>query len=565
MLVSRHAILRTFFTEEVGERPLQVVSRDADSTFNYKDVSGDKGFSIEKYKDSDRKQGFELRRGSQMRLNVLGIGEKRYEFIWSHHHILMDGWCIGILTKDFFQIYNSLRHGQTVQLKKVYPYSNYIEWLSHIDQEASYLYWREYLSGYDTISSLPKSGVVDEVGYEGQEELISVGSSVSERIRLVCRELAITENTFIQTAWGILLCKYNNTNDVVFGSVVSGRPGEVEGIEEMIGLFINTVPVRIKSLEGIGVGELLKGVQKSFIEGTYHHYTQLAQIQTESKLGKNLFDHIVVFENYPVQEMVEEGIEGEGNKKEISVVSVDVFEQTNYDFSLTVIPGENICFKFMYNGKIYKGSLIKQIGDHLVRIMGQMVKEPDINIREIEYIGEEEKRRLLYEYNETAAEYPRDKTIVEMFEQQVERTPDAVAVVFEERSISYRELNERANQLGDYIRKRYKIKGDDLIGIKLERSEKMIVGILGILKSGGAYVPIDPGYPEERIRYMIEDSKCKVVIDEQELEVFTGSQEKYSKKNPKRLAGPENLAYVIYTSGSTGKPKGVMVEHRECR
>ncbi|MES1250325.1 MAG: condensation domain-containing protein, partial [Chitinophaga rupis] len=286
-LVKRHAVLRTFFTHELGERLLQVVRKEADCEFTCQDVSGDVHFSLAAYKEADRARGFDLHKGSQMRLTVLELGNDTYEFIWSSHHILMDGWCASILIRDYFHLYHSLLQGKAPVLNKVYPYSDYIKWLDTIDKKKTLQYWRDYLSDYDTIAALPKTGEHGQREYQRQSKSFRLEGSLRQAMRRVCGELGITESTFVQTVWGILLGRYNNTDDVVFGSVVSGRPADLEGIEEMIGLFINTIPVRVRVRRAAKISEVLKEIQQQSIEGDGYHYVQLAEVQAESELGRN--------------------------------------------------------------------------------------------------------------------------------------------------------------------------------------------------------------------------------------------------------------------------------------
>jgi natural product biosynthesis luciferase-like monooxygenase protein len=574
-LIARHAVLRTFFTQEIGERLLQVVRKEVSADFNHQDIAGDEHFSIAAYKESDRKKGFDLNRGSQMRLTVLHLGDDTHEFIWSFHHIVMDGWCVGILIREFFQVYNSLIQNKPAALEKVYLYSTYINWLNKITPDESYAYWKNYLSGYDRITTLPKKLVNEKQNYKGEEAIVTIDKEVRNRMRTLCAESGITENTFIQTVWGVLLAKYNNTNDAVFGSVVSGRPAEVEGIEKMIGLFINTIPLRVISKKEISIRQLLKEVQQSSIDGAEHHYVQLAKIQAESELSQGLFDHILMFQNFPVHEMMEQSMDAQSASEKITLLSSEVVEQTNYDFTLIVIPMDTFSIKFKYNANVYNEQVIEGLKRHLLYIIEQAIQDPDILIRELNLVTEEERQKLLVEFNSTDATYPWDKTMLDLFEKQVAKTPDAIAVIFEDTKLSYRELDERSNQLGHYLRTSG-VKEETLVPICMERGMNMLIGLLGILKAGGAYVPVDPQYPAERVAYMLENtgaglvlssrkSKSRITVKQitlidMDADWKTISKEPVSAVHTSLL--PENMAYMIYTSGSTGNPKGVMIEHR---
>lgn len=558
-LVSRHGALRTVFNINVGEKPLQIVKKEVTPVFKYIDILQEPSLSVSDYKRLDRAKGFDLHSGSQMRLTVLDLGSDEYEFIWSHHHILMDGWCMSILINEFLSIYASLVIGSEPRLNRIYPYSDYIKWLSKLDPEKSLGYWKEYLAGNDYLSTLPKLTVKDNEGHQAEESTIILDESLRQAVKKLCGELEVTENTFMQTAWGILLAEYNHTNDVVFGAVVSGRPAEVEGIEEMIGFFINTVPVRVQLEEKETITALLKKIQAASIEMTAHHYTQLADIQVDNF---GVFDHIVAFENYPVQQLIEQSIEDTKHRGGLSLVSSAIFEQTNYDFTLVILPGDKLSIKFKYNKKVYDQEMISRLQKHLIQLIKQIVENPAISFQEINFLSTEEKQTLLYDFNTTAATYPHDQTIINLFEEQVKQTPDHIAVVFENTELTYKQVNELSNQLGDYLRKTHAVKAEDLIGIQLERSDWTIVAILGVLKSGGACVPIDPEYPQERIDYMVADSLCKLVIDEKILGEFKLIKEDFNKENLVAITVANSLAYLIYTSGSTGEPKGVMIEHR---
>jgi amino acid adenylation domain-containing protein/non-ribosomal peptide synthase protein (TIGR01720 family) len=553
-LVARHAVLRTSFTHQYAGRSLQVVSKNVQSEFIYHELTGDTEAQVIAAREADRARGFQLHEGSQMRLTVLNTGADSYELIWSHHHILMDGWCLGLLIKEFFEIYHALVHGKTPELEKAYPYSNYIKWLNGKDQSQSLAYWKTYLAGYETGSYLPKSA--SQPGQQ-QELGFALDAATTQSIKTLCAKLGVTESTFFHVAWGALLSRYNNTNDVVFGSVVSGRPAELEGIENMVGLFINTIPVRINAAIDQSFDAQLKAFQKASVESNDHHYTQLAHIQSTTELGQELFDHILVFENYPVEEMLEKSFEP--NEEGFALVSATTSSTDNFGFTVVVLPGNQINVKFLYDDGQYQQQQVQSMQRHFANIIRRIAQEPSLTVNSLEYITENERYRLLHELNDTVTFYPADKTIVELFEAQVAKAPANVALVFGNKKYTYTELNERSNQLAHYLRENYAIDPGTPVGVQLERSERNVIAMLGVLKAGGAYVPMDPGYPAERTSYMMQDSKLAVVIDNNEMESFTQQHSKYAKHNLPCINKPADVAIVLYTSGSTGKPKGVML------
>ncbi|WP_442591967.1 amino acid adenylation domain-containing protein [Pedobacter sp. AW31-3R] len=559
LLVSRHAILRTFFTHELADETLQVVRKEVEASTNYIDASTEPDFSIKAFRELDRNEAFDLNKVSQTRLTLVKLNSDTYELIWSYHHILMDGWCIRLLIKEFFQIYFSLIAGKTPQLKKVYPYSNYIKWLGNIDQLKSIDYWKTYLADYEGLSTLPKKTPAIPAGKSAFKSVQGqIDPELRTSLKALCSRLEITENIFFQTVWAFLLKIYSGTNDTLFGSVVSGRPAEVTGIEEMLGLFINTIPVRIKFAEGITFEELAKAVSGGFIAGLNHHYTQLAQLQEKRPGVKGLFDHIMVFENYPAQEMARQTADSERN---LSFLSSNIFEQTNYNLTIVIHPEKVITLKFIYNTESYSTEFMEGLHQRFMQLVRVIVSAPGVPLTQQDYLSAAERLQLLETFNDTNAVYPVADTAISLFEKQVLLNPARPAVFSGGLELSYEELNRQANRLTAYLTDVHGIGPGDLAGICLERSEELVISILAVLKTGAAYVPVDPAYPVERINYMQQDSGCKIMIDPAFLVEYTDSSANYSDENPGIHARADDLAYVIYTSGSTGQPKGVMIEH----
>ncbi|TGE11784.1 non-ribosomal peptide synthetase, partial [Hymenobacter elongatus] len=361
-----------------------------------------------------------------------------------------------------------------------------------------------------------------------------------------------------QSAWGVLLGRYAGTQDVVFGTVVSGRPGDLVGVEEMVGLFINTVPVRVQYGAQQAVRELIAQQHQHQLAGQAHHYRQLAEVQAQSALGRQLFDHILVFENLTEHE----GEMGAGDN-ELRLTQSEVNEHTSYDLHITVVPREaSLDFHFTYNAQCYEDFIITGLEAHFKEIVGSFCANVNQQVAAIEYLSAAESTYLLAGLNDTAVDFPADKTIVDMFAAQVALRPQAVALRFGDSTLTYQQLDEASNQLSHYLRQQHDVQLEDRVAIELERGPWMVIAILATLKAGGAYVPIDPAYPADRIAYLVEDSQCKVCLDAQQIDLFTLVQAQYSTATVPTVLTPSNLAYVLYTSGSTGKPKGCMLEHR---
>ncbi|WP_149094049.1 non-ribosomal peptide synthetase [Paenibacillus terrae] len=580
ILVRRHEALRTHFYFGRDTEPLQVVYRSRDCGFQYKDLRkldvDQRDTWLKSFKLENKARGFDLRRDVLLRVAILRTGEDSYHFVWSFHHIVMDGWCLSLVNKEVFESYAALQEGRVPELAPAVPYSSFIEWLEAQDREVAADYWSSYLSGYEQQTALPavKSGRKSE-GYTASDWVTDLERELTTRVEETAKRYQVTMNTLLQTAWGIVLQKYNDHNDAVFGSVVSGRPSDISGAENIIGLFINTIPVRIRSEAGESFAEVMKKMQEQALASHAYDTYPLFEIQALTDQKQNLIQHIMVFENYPVDEQVEQL--GQNDEAPFEIDNVTVFEQTNYDFNLAVMPGEALRLSFGYNTQVYDVADIRRIAGHFIHLLEQVTVNPNIAVSEIKLTTPQEESEILNVFNEgvsanTISDDTTRYTLHRLFEQQAARTPDHIAVVFEDAKLTYRELNERANQLARTLRSQG-VKPDQRVGLLAERSIEMIVGLLAILKAGGAYVPIDPEYPADRIRYMLEDSGAPIILLQQALAdrisfggdiVALDDPQAYAQDGSNLVAvtGPEQLMYVLYTSGTTGQPKGVMVAHR---
>ncbi|MGZ7444128.1 amino acid adenylation domain-containing protein [Paenibacillus sp. TH7-28] len=581
-VIQRHDILRTAFVYEKLDKPLQAVLKErlAEVFFEYISflTEEEKTRYLQTYLDKDRAKGFDLTRDPLTRMALIRISADRYRLIWSFHHIIMDGWCLGLIFQELLEIYGALRRGSIPQLGAVYPYRQYIQWLEQREDKATAVYWENVLAEYEQPAPLPKTkDGKAHPGYVQEEYDFTIRGEMKVSLERIARESGATLSTALQAVWGILLQRYNNTRDVVFGTVVSGRPAEIQGIEAMIGLFINTIPVRVRAEKEDSFSSLIAKLQREAWATERHHYYPLAEIQSRIFHGSGLIQNLLAIENYPMQEAVKGlGDRGTGFK----VLSAQVSEQTTFDFNFIVVPGQDLQIKFRYNSLAYDRSFMERVAGQIEMIIREIVRCPQIRIKDIEVVPEEERRVLLGDFNRTETEYAKEQTIHGLFEKRAEQRSDHPALVFGGRTLTYRELNERANRLAKALRERG-VKPDDIVAIMAERSMDMVIGILGTLKAGGAYLPVDPNYPEERIQYMLEDSGASILLTPQhlrdKLSAYRGQSVNLdgasagdsgqnggadSAANPQPVNKPEDLAYIIYTSGSTGKPKGVMVGHR---
>ncbi|MCP4157692.1 MAG: amino acid adenylation domain-containing protein, partial [bacterium] len=590
-LLKRYDVLRTVYIEKAGHRPLQVVLKERPIDFYYGDITRkeNKEDYIAQYLRKDRENTFDLARDMLMRVSVLKTGSSEYEFIWSHHHIVMDGWCKEILIAEYLEIYNSNLENRQPRLQPVRPYSDYIRWLEKRDRETAAKYWQKYLETYDETAELPgintnpETGGTDQKDYEYEKATLPLTSETTARLDSLAKRNQVTLSTVIQALWAILLARYTGKPDVVFGIVVSGRPAEIDGIETMVGLFINTIPVRITYTEETAFTQKLREVREGAIQREPHHYYPLGEIQNRTPLKRELLNHILVFDNFPIaQRLTEEGAVMQLSK-------VETYEQSNFDFSVLVFPGEALTIRFDYNGNQYDGETVKRTGNHLETLVRQVLDNEDITIGEMTILTEEEKKQILEEFNETRREYPQDKTLHQLFREQAEKTPQQTAVIGmgEPRQLSlrltYSQLDQITGNMAVQLRNRGVTKGS-IVAIKVERSVEMIAGIIAILKAGAAYLPIAITTPPERMEYLLKDSnphalltrgeytgkKTAVVteinLDDTELyrQVDGGSEPLNSTGTHREETDSGEArepAYVIYTSGSTGAPKGTIIEH----
>jgi amino acid adenylation domain-containing protein len=582
--INRHSILRTSFFWEDLEEPVQVVNRDVSLPIELEDWSeladSEQQARLHDFLEADRRRGFELSRAPLLRLALMRLDEQRYRLVWSHHHLLLDGWSIPLLLKEVFTVYRGLCWKEPVQLTQARPYRDYITWLQRQPLEEAERYWREKLRGLKSPTTLAL-GRGREARVEGEseyrEQRLNLSAAETAELSAVARRHQLTLNTVVQGAWALLLSRYSGERDVLFGTTVAGRPAELRGVEQMVGVFINTLPVRVQIDEKKRVSEWLQDLQAEAVEMRQYEYSPLIEVAKWSEMprGTALFESLLVFDNYPVNSNGSAASSENGKSEVPTIEDASHYRRVNYPLMLTVAPREELKWWLSYEADIFDDETISRMLDHFRQLLRGITTDPQQAIRDLSLLTDSERQQLLVEFNDTAVEFPQDVCLHQLIEQQVENTPEQTAVVFEGEQISYRELNERANQLAHHLRS-LGVKAESPVGILLERSVEMVVALLGVLKAGGAYVPLDPEYPAERLRFMLEDAQVAVLITQQRLAATLPSLTaqllrideeaemlaQYESSNPELLGGAENLAYIIYTSGSTGRPKGVPVTHR---
>ncbi|MBN2862736.1 MAG: amino acid adenylation domain-containing protein, partial [Bacteroidales bacterium] len=577
LLVQRYDILRTNFVYEKIKNPRQVVFKEREVTVDFVNLSmfdeDSKKKRIEEFVLNDRLKGFDLVKDPLMRVSLLKTKDNEHEIIWSYHHILMDGWCMGIIISEFLQIYDSITNGEPVDLQRVVPYYEFINWLEKQDKTKAADYWRNYLDGFVNRSLIPNRRQLKCDGYKVKEYCFSLGEELTGKLEGLAKEVNVTLNTVFQTIWAVILQVYNGQRDVIFGSVVSGRPSSIEGIETMIGLFINTIAVRIRCSGTDKFSTVLQKIQAEALESEKYHYLPLAEIQAETEFKQELMDHIIVFENFPVEKMVSDSKQSD---MDLEITGIETFDQTSYDFNIVLSHEKALNIKFSYNSNCYEASFLDQIKEHILSTAKNVAEKPDIMIQDLSILSDRERVLLLDGFNKTKREYPENQTMIEPFTEQVSKIPDNIALVYESKKMTYRELDLVSNRLANQLRKKG-IGPGFVVGIMWERSFEMIISIFGILKSGAAYFSIDPNYPGERIAYLIRNSRAKIILTEKcfienskalnpgeteyiDLQTFLEDCTAGDDAPLVLPVDPARLMYLLYTSGSTGNPKGSMIK-----
>ncbi|MFE4534669.1 amino acid adenylation domain-containing protein [Streptomyces scopuliridis] len=571
-LLRRHANLRAAFRQQGLDRPVQVVRQDVELPWRELDLGGltseEREAGRAAFMAADRVDRFDVERPPLFRFTLVQLGDGRHRFVLTTHHILLDGWSAPLVMRELFVLYAG------GELPAPTPYREYLSWLGRQDRQSALAAWQKVLEGVGdpTLIAPEDSGrratVPDELLHRVPEELTTA-------VGAAARRCGVTLNTVIQTAWGVLLGRLTGRDDVVFGGTVSGRPPEIPGVESMVGLFINTLPVRVRVRPGESWAALLGRLQEQQTELMGHQYLGLPDILRAQGVD-TLFDTLTVTENYPMDTGAL-GKPTEGRR----ITGLEARDANHYPFSLIAVPTRELLLKFEYRGELFERAEMVRWMDWLVGLLGHFAAGPEQTVGEAELLTPEERRRVLGEWNRPARPDVVPTTFSGLFTECVARDPEAVAVVRGDESLSYREVDERSNRLARLLIDAG-VGPERVVALVLPRSVEMVVAQLGVLKAGGAYLPVDPEYPAERIRFVLDDASPALVLSSEETAgrlagLVDGLRWLTVDSDPGRDAvdgspvdegdrlarlGVDHPAYVIYTSGSTGRPKGVVVSHR---
>jgi len=589
--VDRYPVLRTSFSWLDREVPVQTVHQKVEVPIvdeDWRSLSeDDRARQLATFLQADRLQGFDLTQPPLMRLALFRVAETQYKLIWTYHHILLDSTSAITVLQAVFTLYEALTGDRQLELT---PPSVDRDRSDRMQQDISKTeaFWRQYLSGLcdrnPLVGDFSRAGKMpaqpENVSVVEQESClfptlpeIRLSSSVTAALNSLIQEQQLTLNTLLQGVWALLLSRCSGSEDVVFGSICNSRSPNIEKTEPAVGLFINTLPLRVIVTPEMPAIDWLKQLQNQWNALQEYSNVPLAKTQEWSDISRSsaLFESLLVVEKCQFNSALQ-SLGGNWKNREFQVL-----EQTSFPLTVYAYGGDELLLKIAGDRQRFDENAITRMLGHLQTLLESIAANPQQKISKLSMLTAAEIAQF-QAWNQTEANYPDDKCVHQLFEAQVERSPDAIAAVFPHNSrqqLTYRELNSRSNQLAHYLQQ-LGVGADVLVAICMERSLEMAIAVLGILKTGAAYVPIDPAYPKERLTFMLADTRTPVILTQSHL--VSGLPEhqartvcldanwqeiaNYSTENPASIVSPDNLTYTIYTSGSTGKPKGVLLPHR---
>ncbi|MFE5563298.1 amino acid adenylation domain-containing protein, partial [Streptomyces sp. NPDC056544] len=578
-VLHRHANLRAGFLHRKSGEPVQVIPRHVELPWTDVDLGSlpepDREAELVRLTAEDRGRRFDLARPPLIRFTLIATGRDRYRLLITNHHILLDGWSVTLLVGELFELYG--KQGDDTGLPWVTPYREYLSWLGAQDRPAAETAWRQALDGLEETTRLSPKGLAP-AALPPEHVTFELPETTTTALAHWARGRGITVNTVVQAAWALVLGHLTGQDDVVFGATVSGRPPEMPGVESMVGLFINTLPVRVRLNPSETLGALLARVQDQQADLLPHQHLALNDIQRLA--GKTeLFDTIVVFENYPVD--TDSLRKSAGS---LGIVAGQSRDDTHYPLALSAVLSGALTLEFAYRSDVFDRDAVDGIGSTLLQLLQNVAEDAASPVGRLRMQTAEKDRDLIDRGHGHASDLPGTMTLPDLLERQADQSPDLVAVVHEGDSLTYAQLNARANRLARLLTERG-IGPEQPVALALPRSLDSVVALWAVLKAGAVYLPVDPEYPAERLAFLFSDARPAAVITLTGLAGALpegtanmpwilldapGTVRELSEKDGENLTDadrgarllPDNSAYVIYTSGSTGTPKGVVVAHR---
>jgi amino acid adenylation domain-containing protein len=575
-VTDRHPLFRSLFIRLDTTKPVQVVLKRAPLAVIEHDWRGLPAAQQEQdfaqFLCDDRARGFDFAKAPLMRVALIRCADDEYYFVWTRHHVLLDGWSGPIVLRDMMACYHAHTQGVAPQLPPVCAYQDYVRWLAAQDQAAAARYWQQYLSGLEQRTPLPLHGGPaareGEIGDFSAAQLL-LPAALSQRLRNLVRDERVTLNVLMQGAWALLLARHAGLDEVLFGTTVSGRPPQLKNVESIVGPFINSIPLRVRLPAAQPLGDWLRALQHDGQERSVHEFLPLADIQAQGGMAERgaLFDSLLVFDNYPL------GGDGDSGVPGLRTEFLSSFSYNNYPLTLMVVPGEQIALTLKYDGNYYSPAQTARLLEDLQRLLAQMAATPAAALAAVTPVDADERARLL-----ALAAGPHSgratSTLVDMFRNAAAAAPQRAALVGLGDRHSYAWLDQHSDRLAQLLREAG-VAAEDRVGLLLGRNPYWPLAMLGILKAGAAFVPLDTDWPAARINQVLDDAQVRVVVTEQQwLERAADGERElvsldrdwdelldYPAQALPEALHPAQLAYLIYTSGSTGKPKGVCVTH----
>ncbi|HSM66117.1 MAG TPA: MupA/Atu3671 family FMN-dependent luciferase-like monooxygenase [Ilumatobacteraceae bacterium] len=572
VVVEANPALRARF-EWDDDDPRQVFATDADLPVDVQDWStfdtDEQGDRWDELLREQRAVGFDLGRAPSMRLTLVRRGERRWDVVWTFHHILCDGRSFPLVLDQVFEAYEAACRGQAWRAADRPHFADHVRHVAHLDLDEARSFWTARLLGFGGPTPLPGGSMARPAKGRGHLDR-ELGDDLTASLFSVAETLGVTVNTLVQGAWAVLLSRSSGENDVVFGATRSGRGSSVADADRIVGCLINTLPVRARLDPDVKVAEWLRALRASELEARDFEHTPLMELQTWARVpaGRALFDSLIIFDHQSLDGQMK-ALGADHHTRQFHLI-----EQTNYPLTLYVYAERpTATIKLAFDEPRFDVSAARRLVDAFVTVLEQFVNDPEVELRALNVLGDDERQKLLHTWNATRSTYRDDLCIHQAIEEIVHRIPDAVALVHRDAEISYDDLNQRANRLAYHLLGLGVSPGTP-VGLCAERCPDLVVALLAIHKAGGCYVPLDPTYPRDRLEYMLQDSGAPVLVTQSHLQgLFPGHRsavvlldeaDRWADRpnwNPTSATRPHDLAYVIYTSGSTGRPKGVMVEH----
>lgn len=572
-IIRRHEILRTTFPAVDG-KPLQVIFPSLAMNIPVLDLQGLEAAEIQQIVTKEARQPFDLSNGPLLRVTLLRLGPESHVLVLIMHHIITDGWSMGIFIQELSSLYQTFTLSSPLLLPELpIQYADFAvwqrQWLTEEIQKQQLNYWKQQLAGATPLLELPTDKPRPPVQtFSGATQKFQIDPNLSKQIKTFSQQSGATLFHTLLAAFVVLMFRYSGQDDICIGSPIANR--NRREIESLIGFFVNTLVLRNQIKGNLSFNEFLSQVRQVATSAYTHQDVPFEQVvealQPERSLSYNpLFQVVFVLENFLLDTLELPDV----------TLTPQFVERGTSQFDLTLAvwdTKQGLIGSWEYNSDLFEPDTIARMTSHFQTLLAAIIANPHQPIGELPLLSQPERHQLIVEWNDTYTPYPKSKCIHQLFEEQVEKTPNAVAVVYEDESLTYQQLNERTNQLAQYLRS-LGVKPEVLVGICIERSPLMLVGLLGILKAGGAYVPLDPAYPQERLAFMLADAQVSVLLTQKSLvttlpphqaRVVCLDSATFSTiaENLPHTVTTDNLAYVIYTSGSTGRPKGVQIEHR---